>query len=972
MQLASAAPVDVTVTITRLIETNSADPSPPGDHYAVVDINNLGVQAGPIDEPCPFGSGCIIDFPYTIAPEWKFTRTVDSALSSIPIVIRIQESDAFSDDVIDVNPTAGKTQLDLTFDLNAATWSGDVPNNIGFSQGPSDGTHDEDGSAKVFFDISIGDGDTDDDGIPDGVERFGLLDSNGNVLGNTIAFGFPMDPCRKTVAVEVDFLNVPGAGGHSHQPSNQAMNQAVASFNSAPVQAVASCPYPGFPIQSSGVNLVIDVDDAIVETNQFLTMNNALAGVTSLDAVKFANFDQARRPYFHYSLWGHDQPVCPQPPPPAIPTTCPNPTAYARSGSSGSGEGGPDSSGVLRGGNDFIVTLSTFSGQVNGADSDQVGTFMHELGHNLGLGHGGNQVEPFNCKPNYLSVMNYAFQLVGIPDPNVGPPPVGSGIPASRFDYSGQSLQLLQELALSENAGISDGTDFTTWSATIAGAGGPVVVQAWGQGNGPLSWDQDAAGVIADAPGNPSPQTVQVDINNLQIRGCGLAFTTGNPIPSPGQGLSGFNDWSGLDYQFRDDPDFAAGAHSTVHPNPDLTDEDAQKIRDSMNAFFSPDLNVEKQVSTGNAVPGEILTYDVIVSNIGTGQAKDVVLVEESPDGASSTLSLHDLKPDESTTMTFSFAVPFPIADGSILTNTATVSGNNLLGYSSEDLRNNVASASTIVHTPVLELDKFAGSIVNAGAAITYVITYQNVGTAPAEDVVITDTLPSSMYYSLVLDTGAGPKPNSVIENADGTTTLRWTIGDIAAQSSLLTVEYKARPSLLLFGGTTITNNASLDFTDVNSNDYPAVTTSFTARISSAVPDKDPQSKNFWRIHNEFWTDEALARIQATDQRFDITPANSILQQSEILATVSAHGHQVSDLKSQLLASYFNLAFRHVDADNQIESKLASQLGVNNVKDAIVYAQNTLTLPLNNVTKDRYGDVIRLLDEINKNKSEVY
>jgi outer membrane protein assembly factor BamB len=36
------------------------------------------------------------------------------------------------------------------------------------------------------------------------------------------------------------------------------------------------------------------------------------------------------------------------------------------------------------------------------------GTMMHELGHNLGLQHGGAEVR--NCKPNYLTVMNYHYQ----------------------------------------------------------------------------------------------------------------------------------------------------------------------------------------------------------------------------------------------------------------------------------------------------------------------------------------------------------------------------------------------------------------------------------------------------------------------------------------------------------------------------------------------------------------------------------
>ena len=37
---------------------------------------------------------------------------------------------------------------------------------------------------------------------------------------------------------------------------------------------------------------------------------------------------------------------------------------------------------------------------------------MHELGHNLGLRHGGD--DNVHRKPNYLSVMNYSFQTTGM------------------------------------------------------------------------------------------------------------------------------------------------------------------------------------------------------------------------------------------------------------------------------------------------------------------------------------------------------------------------------------------------------------------------------------------------------------------------------------------------------------------------------------------------------------------------------
>ena len=81
---------------------------------------------------------------------------------------------------------------------------------------------------------------------------------------------------------------------------------------------------------------------------------------------------------------------------------------------------------------------------------DVAGTFMHELGHTLGLCHGG-PVAPgghecaggreTNYKPNYLSVMNYTFQLLDY-------------VPSRPLDYSRWVLPELVESSLDEPAGI--------------------------------------------------------------------------------------------------------------------------------------------------------------------------------------------------------------------------------------------------------------------------------------------------------------------------------------------------------------------------------------------------------------------------------------------------------------------------------------------------------------------------------------
>src|SRR5262245_21237604 len=45
-----------------------------------------------------------------------------------------------------------------------------------------------------------------------------------------------------------------------------------------------------------------------------------------------------------------------------------------------------------------------------GSAQEQAGTLMHEIGHNLGLGHAGLYRVP-NCMPQHWSVMNYGYQV---------------------------------------------------------------------------------------------------------------------------------------------------------------------------------------------------------------------------------------------------------------------------------------------------------------------------------------------------------------------------------------------------------------------------------------------------------------------------------------------------------------------------------------------------------------------------------
>ena len=155
---------------------------------------------------------------------------------------------------------------------------------------------------------------------------------------------------------------------------------------------------------------------------------------------------------------------------------------------------------------------------------NQGGTFMHELGHNLGLDHGGYYAledSRTNLKPNYLSVMNYLFMFSGIP--TAASP--GSIVPVSyRLDYqdidpSGSILPDLDENNLSEPDGISSGTNDITYYACPARTAAP--------GSGPIDWNCD---------GNSGSTGVVADIN------MDSAFTR----------LKSHRDWPYLQFRFQD------------------------------------------------------------------------------------------------------------------------------------------------------------------------------------------------------------------------------------------------------------------------------------------------------------------------------------------------------------------------------------------------------------------------------------
>lgn len=212
--------------------------------------------------------------------------------------------------------------------------------------------------------------DSDEDGLPDSWEKNGIYIDDDNIVDLDLpGLGARWD--HKDIFVEIDYMG--SSGGHNHKPLDGAIEDVKRAFANAPVTN---------PDNTIGINLHVFLDQEVphkdkIDWNDFFQIKTTYFGTKQdQNSQNGDNILHAKHLVYHYCLFSHLQ----------------------KDGTySGSGE-------VV--GDDFMVTLGAFSGST-GDRGEQAATFMHELGHNLGLHHGGGDDQ--NFKPNYLSIMNYMF-----------------------------------------------------------------------------------------------------------------------------------------------------------------------------------------------------------------------------------------------------------------------------------------------------------------------------------------------------------------------------------------------------------------------------------------------------------------------------------------------------------------------------------------------------------------------------------
>ena len=215
-------------------------------------------------------------------------------------------------------------------------------------------------------------------------------------------------------------------------------------------------------------------------------------------------------------------------------------------------------------GNDIVVSMGAFTNGV-GSENEMAGTFMHELGHNLDLNHGGAPLDQQNCKPNYLSVMSYTRQF-----------PYVAGLNWN-LNYSGVKYADLDETKLNEGLGIGTTKQKVTGFSPngISVRTGPATLNS-----AAIDWDQN---------NKISSRSVSTEIQYLNVLECQETTKTI---------LSGFDDWSNMKLAYQSSSNFANGAAVTPSSAREMTRGDVDTLFMNEYGVNSTGKNLEELYKT--------------------------------------------------------------------------------------------------------------------------------------------------------------------------------------------------------------------------------------------------------------------------------------------------------------------------------------------------------------------------------------
>ena len=677
----------LTLTITRITDrsTTRFDTLSKPDFYAGVwlDITYYDMENPPYGGPDDH-----VRNEEEITPFWVYSQEAEDDRTPA-IAIRIWDWDGDipgPPDPADASPTAGRDYVLISVDPATGRWTGDAE----WPQNCVEGDEAE-RAVEVCWDVSVWSpsGDADEDGFLDGWEENGYdRDADGIVDLDLPAWGASYD--HRDLFLELDHVagQLPGrddiaavkrafaVAPFDNPDGNPGINLWIdtgGAVDPGAQEGVApgtcmdgidngsdglsdgndpdcnfAAPRQGFletsiedPVPDCGDGLDNDGDGLADGDDPDCLIGDDLGGgnvvqrpVGCLDDAfydtKDANFDEDRRLFFRYAISGH-------------------------SGDNGSGD---DSCGGGRGeigGNDFVEY------------NHDGGTFMHELGHTLGLTHGGT--DHHNCKPNYVSVMNYDYQF--------GIRRVGGGrmldFEPRRIDLAGSSrgtvLPLLVEQWLDDGIVLDPADNANRY--VFVDPGGQKVQAAL---NAPTNWNGDSD------PPLETDQAINIDTSGANGSPSGCTNSTISTVPYMGQ-----DNWANIIINYREFGETEAGARPLVSEAAPTLDELLALERE----LNTTDLSLDLVMTPDPAVAGQPLAATIFIANHGPNPASAVVVTATLPtsvtfagarqctaSGMNVICGLEEIEAGETATRTLSLEV-----DGDLTTTVnLALSVANLLG----------------------------------------------------------------------------------------------------------------------------------------------------------------------------------------------------------------------------------------------------------------------------------------------------
>src|SRR5262245_48332752 len=238
----------------------------------------------------------------------------------------------------------------------------------------------------------------------------------------------------------------------------------------------------------------------------------------------------------------------------------------------------------------------------------------------------------------------------------------------------------------------------------------------------------------------------------------------------------------------------------------------------------APDLVITKTDGLTQVVPGQLVTYTLVISNVGNQDATNVIVTDTLPPNTTFISSsrggtfangvvsgnLGTIAAGASITITGTLRVNNPQPAGvTSITNTVTVADDGANGPDPTPNNNTAADTDVLIAAPDLVITKDDGvDTAQPGQTLTYTLTIRNVGNQNATGVTVTDTIPANTTFDSASDGGT--------EGPTGVVT--FNIGDLAAGATVtrtVTVVV-ANP---LPAGTVITNTATVADNGANGPD---------------------------------------------------------------------------------------------------------------------------------------------------------